>query len=188
MLFIFGLGNPGAKYRHSRHNVGFMVVDALAERLGLTWRQNKKFNAKLAERESIMLVKPQTFMNNSGQAARALLDYYKILPKTLGILTARHSDLSNKLIVIHDDIDLPLEKFKIQTGRSAAGHRGVQSIINALKTQNFIRLRVGIANELLRAKVPPDKFVLEKFSRAEKERLEKIIPELVESMIKIIRY
>lgn len=186
MKFVVGLGNPGANYRHSRHNTGFMVVDALAERLGLTWRQNKKFNAALAERESIMLVKPQTFMNNSGQAARALLDYYKILPKTLGILTARRSDLSNELIVIHDDIDLPLGNFKIQANRSAAGHRGVQSIIDALKTQNFIRVRVGVANELLRAKVPPDKFVLEKFSRAENAKLQNLTPTIIKEITAII--
>ena len=183
MLFLIGLGNPGIKYKNSRHNAGFMVLDALAAKLNLTWQENKKFNAMLAGNAGIILVKPQTFMNNSGQAARALLNYYKILPKTLGILTARNSDLANKLVVIHDDIDLPLGKFKIQTGHSSAGHRGAQSIINALKTQNFTRVRVGVANELVRAKIPPDKFVLENFTAEEKDKLKQLTSFVIKEIL-----
>ena len=183
LRLVVGLGNPGTKYQNTRHNTGFLVVDALAEKLNLTWQTNKKFNAETASDENWTLVKPQTFMNNSGQAVRAVLNYYKILPKTLGILVARNSDLSDKLIVVHDDIDLPLGKFKIQSSHSAAGHRGVQSIISALKTQNFTRVRVGTANALLRTKLSPEKFVLEEFSKEERKVLEKIMPKIIESIL-----
>ncbi|MFA6551690.1 MAG: aminoacyl-tRNA hydrolase [Patescibacteria group bacterium] len=183
MNFIVGLGNPGAKYKNTRHNIGFTVVEVLAEKLGLNWKLNKKFNAEIAADENLTLIKPQTFMNNSGRAVRATLNYYKILPKTLGILAARNADLSKKLIVIHDDLDLILGKYKIQAGHSSAGHRGVQSIIDALKTQNFTRVRVGIGNELLRVKIPAEKFVLEKFTPQEKEELKRITPKIIENIL-----
>jgi PTH1 family peptidyl-tRNA hydrolase len=183
MRFIIGLGNLGAKYQDTRHNTGFLIIDALADNLNLTWQTNKKFNAEVASGKNLILVKPQTFMNNSGQAVRAILDYYKMLPKTLGILTARNADLAEKLTVIHDDLDLLLGKYKIQAGHSSAGHRGVQSVIDLLKTQNFTRVRAGVANELLRVKIPAEKFVLEKFSREEKEKLKKIVPEIIKNII-----
>jgi len=182
MLCIIGLGNPGEKYKNTRHNIGFMVVAALAEQLGLAWQLNKKFNAEVTGSENLMLIKPQVFMNNSGRAVRAILDYYKILPKKFGFLTTKKTDLSSRLIVIHDDLDLPLGTFKIQANHSAAGHRGVQSIINLLKTQNFTRVRVGTANALLRVKIPPEKFVLQNFTAEEKKKL----PGIIEDVIKKI--
>ncbi|PIT94112.1 aminoacyl-tRNA hydrolase [Candidatus Falkowbacteria bacterium CG10_big_fil_rev_8_21_14_0_10_43_11] len=184
MLFIIGLGNPGVKYQNTRHNIGFTVIDALAEKFDLKWKPNKKFNADVANGKNLALIKPQTFMNDSGQAARAILAYYKILPKKLGLFLIKKADLSNQLIVIHDDLDLPLGAFKIQSNRSAAGHRGVQSIVNALKTQNFTRVRVGTANELLRVKIPPEKFVLEQFSREEKNKLQELIPKIIKDVLK----
>lgn len=197
MKIIAGLGNPGQKYKNTRHNIGFMVIDALAEQHNLQWkhnkprptpwRQDKKFNAEVAEIENAILIKPQTFMNNSGQAVRAVLDYYKLLPKTLGLITKKQTDLSDKLIVIHDDIDIEFGKFKIQKNRSSAGHKGVQSIINHLKTQNFTRVRVGTGRPApsLGArrpnKTPADSFVLKNFSKEEMDKLKKLIPEIITS-------
>jgi PTH1 family peptidyl-tRNA hydrolase len=184
MLFIVGLGNPGEKYKSNRHNTGFIVLDALAQTLGAAdFHFEKKFNALVAQaeqrNEKILLVKPQTYMNNSGQAVRAILNFYKILPKRLGLLTQKNTDLSGALTVIHDDIDIPLGTFKVQKNRSAGGHNGVQSIITHLKTQNFTRVRVGIAAPLLRAKIPAEKFVLSDFSAEEKKELKKIIPTIL---------
>jgi len=184
MKFIIGLGNPGKKYQYSRHNTGFVVVDALAQTLGAAdFHFEKKFNAAVAQTQwqnkKILLIKPQTYMNNSGQAVQAVLNFYKLLPKRLGFLTQKNTDLSAILTVIHDDIDISLGNFKLQTNRSAGGHNGVQSIITHLKTQNFTRLRVGIATPLLRAKIPPEKFVLNNFSAEEKKEIKKIIPAIL---------
>ncbi len=185
---IIGLGNPGPKYKFTRHNAGFIALDALAEQQNAAWRFNKKFNAETAETANAILAKPQTFMNNSGQTARAILDYYKLLPKKLGWLAKKNTDLTGRLIIVHDDIDIELGKFKTQSNRSAAGHRGVQSIISRLKTQNFTRVRIGIKHKSLSLghKIPAEKFVLKKFSGEEIEELKKLIPEIAESVIKML--
>jgi len=183
---IVGLGNPDEKYKNTRHNTGFIVLNALAEQEGLSWKLNKRFNAEISDPpaggENYILIKPQTFMNNSGQAVQAVLNYYKLLPKTLGILQKKNTDLSDQLIVIHDDVDIELGKFKIQSNRSDGGHNGVKSIINHLKTQNFTRVRIGIANSLLRAKIAPEKFVLQNFPVSEKNTLNKLIPEILQKL------
>lgn len=165
MLIIVGLGNPGKEYVKTRHNVGFMILDKLRSDLELDgWTVNKKFHAETAEgkigREKILLFKPQTFMNNSGQAVTVAAKFYKIKPADIWI--------------IHDDLDLPLGKTKIQRNRSAAGHHGVQSIINLLGTQDFIRFRVGIAPAKSTKKSGAD-FVLSKFSSTEAALLSKTI-------------
>lgn len=157
MLIIIGLGNPGKKYEKTRHNIGFMILDKLLADLELAgWAANKKFHAEIAEgkinKEKILLLKPQTFMNNSGQAVAAAAKFYKIKPANIW--------------VVHDDLDLPLGKMKIQRDRSAAGHNGVQSIIDSLGTQDFVRFRVGIAPAKPTKKSGAD-FVLSKFSPAE---------------------
>ena len=139
MKIIIGLGNPGKKYELTRHNVGFMALNAIAKKLGLSWQENKKFKAKIAKNQNLILVKPLTFVNNSGQAVQAVLSYYKLLPKKLGLLKKKNSDLSDILTVIHDDIDISLGKYKISIGSRSAGHNGVQSIISHLKTKNFNR-------------------------------------------------
>lgn len=198
MKIIAGLGNPGEKYKLTRHNVGFMALDAIVKKLDLTWQNNKKFNALVTslhpspcscpersrrkgegerERRQTILVKPQTFMNNSGQAVCAILSYYKLLPKKLGIFTSRDSDLSNMLTVIHDDIDIELGKYKISADSRSAGHKGVQSIINHLKTKNFKRIRIGIRTETV-SQIPADKFVLQKFNEGELKIINILIPEL----------
>jgi PTH1 family peptidyl-tRNA hydrolase len=184
MKFIIGLGNPGKKYENTRHNVGFMAIDALAEELGLTWKTDKKFNAQICETPSLakegkklILVKPLTYMNNSGQAVQAIMSYFNVLPKKIGFFKKKDSDLSDILTVIHDDIDIDLGKYKISEDSRAAGHKGIQSIINYLKTKNFKRIRVGIRTGDVK-KIPTEKFVLQKFRPEEEKNIIKIIDEI----------
>lgn len=172
MFLIIGLGNPGKEYEKTRHNVGFAVLDKLLSVLEFNdWVDNKKFHAKVTEgknnAEKILLFKPQTFMNNSGQSVSAAAKFYKIK--------------SADIWVIHDDLDLPLGKIKIQRDRSSAGHNGVQSIIDSLGTQDFVRFRVGIAPTKPSKKNGAD-FVLSKFSLAEAATFKKTISSAVEAI------
>src|SRR3989338_6462725 len=191
MKIIIGLGNPGGDYQTTRHNVGFLVIDTLAKQLNAdVFTFAKKLNAEIAtaryNEKKIILVKPQTFMNSSGQTVAALLHFYKLLPKTLGLVRKKNADLSDRLVIVHDDIDITLGDFKMQTNRSAGGHNGVQSIIERLKTQNFTRVRVGVANSLLRKKITPKKFVMEKFSAAEKKILETVTHKVTAAIEKLL--
>ncbi len=133
MKMIVGLGNPGRQYAASRHNVGFVVVDRLADRLGISVRklQNKALigEARLAA-DKVVLVKPQTFMNNSGEAVAALVRYFRV-------------ELQD-LLVIYDDMDLPVGKIRLRYKGGAGTHNGMRSIINCLGSEEFARLRVGI--------------------------------------------
>ena len=172
MRIIAGLGNPGDKYEKTRHNVGWMMFDYF---LGdVKWTENKRFNALTYQDGDILFIKPMTFINNSGQSIRAALDYYKLLPKSFGLISKKDCDLNDVLTVIHDDIDLEFGKHKVATDSSSGGHNGIKSIIAHLKTQKFTRLRIGIKNELLRTHIPADKFVLQAFSGEEKNQLKEI--------------
>lgn len=178
MKLIVGLGNPGEKYKKTRHNVGFMVVDALAKKYELDWKLNKKFKAEIAQGNDIIIAKPQTYMNLSGQTVQAILSYYKLLPKKLGLIQKKDSDLSEVLTIVHDDLDIEFGKYKKVENSRSAGHNGVQSIINHLKTKNFQRIRIGIRNEMLE-KIPAEKFVLQKFNNEEIKSLNSIISEII---------
>jgi peptidyl-tRNA hydrolase, PTH1 family len=132
LKLIVGLGNPGKQYSRNRHNVGFMCLDLLAARHGLTFNQ-RRFKASVAEwhrGEKVALAKPQTFMNLSGEAVRSLMGWYHWTPADV--------------LVVYDDLDLPLGTLRIREGGSSGGHRGMQSIVDWLKTQEFPRLRIGI--------------------------------------------
>lgn len=133
-VLIVGLGNPGDKYRQTRHNLGFMVVDALSQRWQISLQMQKRFQGELGEgklgNQPVQLLKPTTFMNNSGQSVRAVLDWYKRSPESV--------------LVIYDDLDLPLGKLRIRLSGSAGGHNGIRSLIAHLQTQEFPRLRLGI--------------------------------------------
>ena len=174
MRIIIGLGNPGKPYENTRHNIGFMAIDFLASKQALNWESSKKLKADMAKSSDLILVKPQDFMNNSGQTVAAVLSYYKLLPKKLGIIKASNSDLSEILTVIHDDLDIELGKFKISIDSRGAGHRGVESIIKYLKTKNFKRLRIGIKTSALE-KIPADSFVLQKLNDEEKKIVNAVI-------------
>ena len=156
MIIIIGLGNPGKKFEKTRHNLGFRIVNQFAkEKKFPKFRFSKKFDSLISERflnrEKIVLAKPKTFMNESGKAIKALIKNYKL-------------KIGN-LIVLHDDVDLPLEKIKIVKNHGAAGHKGVQSIIDELKTKNFVRFRIGIQPKTGKPK-NVEKFVLQKPSEA----------------------
>jgi peptidyl-tRNA hydrolase, PTH1 family len=166
MKIIVGLGNPGEKYKLTRHNVGWLAINELANQQGGVWKTNKKFNAEICDFGGMLLVKPLTFMNDSGKTVQAILSYYKLLPKTFGVVTKKASDLTGILTVIHDDLDLNLGTYKKSVDSRSAGHNGVQSIIDFLKTKNFNRIRIGINSEV-RGQMPADKFVLQKFSGEE---------------------
>lgn len=166
MILIVGLGNPGQKFQKTRHNIGFRAVDEITANFQFPiFKFQSIFNAQISKgiikNQKIILVKPQTFMNLSGKVVGSLLKNYKLKP--------------NNLIVIHDDIDLPLGKIKITIGRGAAGHKGVESIIRELKTKDFVRFRVGINRFTQNQKL--DEFVLKKFSKEE----EKIVKEVIQS-------
>ena len=183
MKLVVGLGNPGEKYAKVRHNLGFMVVDELVKQLGVqsSWFVDKKFKSEIIKvnqlpttNSELILVKPQAYMNNSGLAVKLLTTYYK-LPTT-------------NLIVIHDELDLPLGKIKVRIGGAAAGHHGVESIIAALNTDKFIRIRLGIGN--LRTKsgehkgqtISAEKFVLEPFLHSEKSPVKHMIKQALKAL------
>ena len=166
MFIIVGLGNPGEKYKNTRHNIGFMVINKLKEIQNFSdWKQGKKFNAQISEGilegEKIMLAKPQTFMNNSGKAVKSIINYSSLI-------------IDNQLFIIHDDIDLPVGQMKISKNRGSAGHKGVQSIIDNLGNKNFVRFRIGI-KPISATRIPTEKFVLKNFTKPEQKILEKII-------------
>jgi PTH1 family peptidyl-tRNA hydrolase len=133
-VLIVGLGNPGADYAAHRHNVGFRVVDALARAQDMTFSRWKGAKARVAEGKigdrAVMLAKPRTFMNQSGQAVRRLSQRYRIPPE--------------RILVVYDDLDLPVGRLRLRAEGGSGGHKGMRSIIESLETQSFPRLRVGI--------------------------------------------
>ena len=133
MILVVGLGNPGASYRNTRHNVGFIAVDIISDRYNFAWSHKSKFNADIATGDcdlgKVILCKPDTFMNLSGAAVQPLVSFYKI-------------PLDN-IIVIYDDVDLPLGKIKYKIGGGSGGHNGLKSLDNLIGT-NYHRLRIGI--------------------------------------------
>src|SRR3989344_2456920 len=157
MKLIVGLGNPGTKYKDTWHNIGFITVD-LMQKKHLTEFPKFKKSAKLAaevsqeviSKDKIVLAKPQTYMNKSGEAISAIARFYKIKPADVW--------------VIHDDIDLPFGKIRISKNSSSAGHNGIKSVIEGLGTQEFVRFRIGIGPEE-DLKIPTDKYVLQKIDK-----------------------
>lgn len=156
MKLIVGLGNPGHEYLNSRHNIGFMIVDFFAKKSGLDWNFDKKFNSEIAKSGEVIIAKPRTFMNKSGDAVSKIVNYYQVA--------------GDELIVIHDDIDLELGKLRFRRGMSSGGHNGVEDIIQKLGTKEFWRLKVGIGrpeNE----KMDVEDWVLSSFSSNEREKI-----------------
>jgi peptidyl-tRNA hydrolase, PTH1 family len=168
---IVGLGNPGSKYDKTRHNIGFEVVDALARRAQISWSENRKFQAFLGEgfsstREKLRLLKPLTYMNASGQAIRAAIDWYKLAPESV--------------LIVYDDLDLPVGRLRMRLSGSAGGHNGMKSAIAHLGTDNFPRLRIGIA------KSAPERdtisHVLGKFSPEETKVISEVLQFAVDAV------
>lgn len=130
---IVGLGNPSNDYHDTRHNIGFMVVDELARRLKISFTEEKRWHGLVAKFPGGWLLKPQTFMNDSGRSVRGLSQFYKILPA--------------ETLTIYDDVDLPLGRMRLRLAGSAGGHNGMKSLISTLGTDAFPRLKLGIAAE-----------------------------------------
>lgn len=156
---IVGLGNPGPKYQLTRHNIGFLALDLMAQSLGLSnWTTEQKglvLKSRGNENE-LIFVKPQTFMNLSGECVQPLMAYYKV-------------ELEN-LIVLHDEIDLPFEKMRFQKNRGAGGHNGLKSINERLGTQDYVRLKLGVGRPAHPEFAVAD-YVLQSFSKEEQSAL-----------------
>lgn len=169
-ILIIGLGNPGNDYCRTRHNLGFLVLDAFAEKHGFGGFSMIKDNTMAAEGKigdkTVILAKPQTFMNRSGYSAKRLAKHYSLFKK---------KDYSG-LWLINDDLDIPAGKIKISRNHGAAGHKGVQSIIDQIKTKDFVRFRIGIQPQsAAQKKIPGDKLVLKKITPAEQAEFDNAI-------------
>ena len=179
MKLIVGLGNPDKKYDRTRHNIGFLVLDKLAKELNLTWSLKKDWQALVAEGSDILLVKPQTYMNNSGLAVAKIANFYKL---------GTGENIGENLLVVHDELDLPFGKYKYSTNSSAAGHNGVSSIIEKIGGKNFKRCRIGIKSEALNKirlgifKTSPANFVLAKFSSSEWQEINNLADNIIKEL------
>ena len=172
---IAGLGNPGKKYELTKHNVGFWALDAISKQIGISFTNTKFYsicgNGMFSNR-CITIIKPQTYMNQSGDAIDVCMSYLDIDPL--------------HLIVIHDDMDLAIGRVKIIISRGSGGHRGVESIINTINTNEFARIRIGIGHPSHKQdNLDPKEYVLSFFNKIEKQTINQIIQKLYE-MIKTI--
>ncbi|NCC78079.1 MAG: aminoacyl-tRNA hydrolase [Clostridia bacterium] len=171
MYLIAGLGNPGKDYEHTRHNAGFMVLDRLAEKLGIQFDRNK-FKGKVAEgrigSEKVVLLKPQTFMNLSGESIREAADFYKLLPE--------------EVLLVFDDVSLEVGKIRIRKKGSAGGHNGIKSTILHLATENFPRVKVGVGAP----RQDMVKHVLGKFTEEEVQRMDQSLSASRDAVIAIL--
>jgi PTH1 family peptidyl-tRNA hydrolase len=173
IYLVTGLGNPGREYQSNRHNIGFMLVNRLADRLAVTFsRLESKALVTKADHQGrrLILAKPQTYMNLSGQAVSALVRFYKLPVENI--------------LIAYDDVDLPLGILRMRASGGSAGHRGMQSIIESLGTQDFPRLRIGIGR-------PPGRmdaaaYVLQDFSEEESETLPEILDRGVKAVLTFI--
>ncbi len=173
MYLIVGLGNPGEEYENTRHNLGFRVVNDLAARLGLASLKSKHqsfIGEGVIAGHKIVLAEPQTFMNNSGAAVRGLLSWYKIDPK--------------KLIVIYDDVDLEVGQIRLREQGSAGGHHGMESVIAAVGSSEFARVRVGIGRDSLSGDVAG--YVLQNIPPAQRAALETAVITAADAALAII--
>lgn len=166
-MYIVGLGNIGSEYARTRHNIGFMVLDRIAQRANLTWNNKPKFKAEITPLDNDILVKPTTYMNLSGEAVQNILAFYKHTNKDI--------------IVIYDDVDMELGKIRLRDKGSDGGHRGIRSIINQLGTDEFKRIKMGIKTPL-KDQMDTAAFVLGRFSSEE----EAVANEMIDKTSQII--
>ncbi|MBO8164875.1 MAG: aminoacyl-tRNA hydrolase [Brevibacillus sp.] len=168
MKVIIGLGNPGKKYEETRHNIGFMTIDKISDKWSIPVQQNK-FRALVGDgrihNERVLLVKPLTYMNLSGESVGELLSFYKLS--------------AEDILVIYDDLDLPVGKIRLRVKGSAGGHNGIKSIIQHVGTQEFKRIKIGIGRP--EAKERTRDYVLETFSQAERPLITQAVEEAAEA-------
>jgi peptidyl-tRNA hydrolase, PTH1 family len=179
---IIALGNPGNKYQLSRHNAAWLLLDEMLK--GETWQNEKKFKALVCQKSTTLFLKPLSFMNLSGESVISALSYYQLIPKKLKFFTRKNSDLSEVLMVIHDDLDINLGDYKLSVNRGSAGHKGVNSIIEKTATKNFSRIRLGIKTDTLKNIIPAEKFVMQNFSPEELKLLLSNVNLIKESCLK----
>ena len=168
MKLIVGLGNPGPEYEHTRHNVGFMVIDLLKEKNN--YADFKVFKKGLiSKNKDCILLKPQTYMNLSGESVREVMDYFKIDEEDL--------------IVVHDDLDLPIGSLRLRDKCSAGGHNGIKNIIMHLGNDNFKRMKIGVGKNKL---IDTKDYVLGSFNKEEKDSLNPILDKASEALFKFL--
>lgn len=173
MKLLVGLGNPGKAYANTRHNVGWMVLNDLAKEYMAAFENKKRWKARVTSiqinGERVVMLKPQTFMNRSGEAVQAARGWFRKIPV-------------ENIWIVHDDVDLPLGEIRIKQGGSSAGHRGVDSVAKMLGSVDFWRVRIGIGRPD-NPNVPLEDYVLKKFSSEEMKQVEMVVDE---ARIKII--
>jgi PTH1 family peptidyl-tRNA hydrolase len=171
LWLLVGLGNPGSRYARTRHNIGFLVIEELAGRLGLQFREkpDHRICDGSIEGERTALMEPSTFMNRSGTAVGKVVGRFTIPPE--------------KIIVVHDDLDLEAGKLKIRRKGSSGGHKGVESIIQNIGSSDFIRVKVGIGRDPL---IPVEKYVLSRFSKEELPLVKEAVSRAADSIAFII--
>ncbi len=165
MRLIVGLGNIGEKYCFTRHNAGFMVLDKWALDESFSFKEEKKLKCYIARKGEIIFIKPTTYMNLSGEAVRAVMDYYKIDVKDI--------------IVIYDDIALDLGRIRFRANGSDGGHNGIKSVIQHIGTNNFDRLKIGIGPQ---PNIPSENYVLQNFPKENLETLKSVLKKSIEAV------
>lgn len=172
MFLIVGLGNPGTEYAGTRHNIGFEVLDEIGRELGVAFRVSPA-NALVADYHGpasrIVLAKPQTFVNQSGDSVRALADWFNLSP--------------SDILVVHDDIDIPFGEVRVKQGGGSGGHRGLESVTERLNAEHFHRVRVGVGRPP--GKKDPAEYVLEPFSAAERKEMDVVVREAAEAVLSL---
>ena len=171
-VLIVGLGNPGMEYEATRHNIGFRILDTFFDE---TWKDTKNGNAQVAKTSvdgvEVYLMKPQTFMNKSGEAVQPFATYFKIDPEAV--------------IVVHDEADIPFGEIRAKQGGGTAGHNGLKSLVQRLGTENFWRVRFGIGKSP-NPNIALDDFVLGKWSEAERQQLPTLIEQTIRQLHELI--
>ncbi|WP_328388308.1 aminoacyl-tRNA hydrolase [Nocardia sp. NBC_00416] len=172
---IVGLGNPGPAYERTRHNVGFLVADSLAERVGGRFTAHKKSGADLLQARldgrQVLIAKPRSFMNLSGRPVAALARFFSVPP--------------TEVVVVHDELDLPFGEIKLKRGGGEGGHNGLRSISGALTTKDYVRTRIGIGRPPGRQ--DPADFVLKPFSAAERKELPVVVEQAADAVELLLR-
>ena len=175
---MIGLGNPGSKYEFTRHNIGFRIVDSLARDMGIEFNKVKSYYSLISRgminNHKVMLVKPQTFMNLSGRAVNRVVSYYKIPLQDL--------------LIVYDDLNLELGQVRIRKKGSSGGHKGIESIMQYLNSEDIPRLRIGIGNPSVNYNFDCVSYVLSNFNNDEEDKIEKVIQLSTKAVKTIIEY
>lgn len=175
MFVIVGLGNPGKKYENTRHNAGFIALDALADKYGISISEKKHkalCGSGVIEGNKVVLVKPQTFMNLSGESVRSIMDFYKLDPE-------------EDMLVVYDDISLAPGNIRIRKKGSAGGHNGIKSIIAHAGTQNFMRVKVGVGEKPSGWDLAD--YVLGHFSEEDNVKLKEVMPDIIQAITLMVQ-